>query len=52
MTPDAAVSGALELLGFGRATTKIAGAVNARIDALLDAGSLKLENSRLALTRQ
>lgn len=49
MKPDAAVSGALELLGFGRATTKIGGAVNARIEALLDAGNLILEDMRLVL---
>ena len=49
MRPDAAVSGALELLGFGRATAKIGGAVNARIEALLEAGNLKLEDSRLVL---
>ena len=52
MRPDAAVSGALELLGFGRATSKIGGAVNARIAALLEAGNLKLEDSRLVLTTQ
>lgn len=49
MTQDAAVSGSLELLGFGRATAKIGGIVNARIDTLLKDRRLKLENSRLAL---
>jgi hypothetical protein len=49
MTPEAAVSGALELLGFGRATARIGGAVQARIDALLLGGRLKLEDARLVL---
>jgi very-short-patch-repair endonuclease len=47
MTLDAAVSGALELLGFGRATARIGGAVQARIDTLLASGRLKLEDARL-----
>ena len=49
MTPDAAISGALELLGFGRATAKISGAVQARIDALLLERRLKLVDARLVL---
>ena len=47
MTPDAAISGALDLLGFGRATARISGALQARIDALLAQGRLKLVDARL-----
>ncbi len=49
MTPNAAVSGALELLGFGGATAKIGVVVQIRIDALLAKGRLKLVDARLVL---
>lgn len=52
MTPDSAVSGALELLGFGRATAKIGGAIHKRIDALLQNGRLKLDDLRLIVAEE
>ncbi|MNG20072.1 hypothetical protein D3C84_1042960 [compost metagenome] len=40
MTREDAVSGALALLGFGRATTKIAGLLEERIRELSSSGHL------------
>jgi len=48
MTSEDAVSGALSLLGFGRATAKISGVLEARLDALTRAGHLACVNGMLS----
>lgn len=45
---DAAISGALDLLGFGRATTNIATSMRSRIAVLLRKGVIRREENRLA----
>ncbi len=47
ISPDAAVSGALDMLGFGRASANIASTMNARIKSLLKAGRLKRHEDKL-----
>ena len=47
ISPDAAVSGALDMLGFGRASANIVSTMNARIKSLLRAGHLKLHEDKL-----
>ena len=44
---DAAVSGALEMLGFGRASANIASTLNRRIAVLLRGGRIKREEEKL-----
>lgn len=47
ISQDVAVSGALDMLGFGRASANIASSMNARIKSLLKAGRLKLHEDKL-----
>jgi very-short-patch-repair endonuclease len=44
---SAAISSALDLLGFGRATTNIASAMNDRLDQLIQRNLIKLDGDRL-----
>ncbi|MDP2821207.1 MAG: hypothetical protein Q8O52_00810 [Sulfuritalea sp.] len=44
---DAAVSGALDMLGFGRASANIANTMNVRVEALLKAQRLKRHEEKL-----
>jgi len=47
--PDAAIASAINLLGFGRATQKIAAVVEERLEQLTDAGLLVKSNGALTL---
>jgi hypothetical protein len=49
LSKDAAVSASLESLGFGRVTTNIGGAMNARIEDLLKRGELLLQDGKLVI---
>jgi very-short-patch-repair endonuclease len=49
ISQDAAVSSALECLGFGRVTSNIAGTMNARIDILLKEKRLQLQDEKLTI---
>ena len=49
MESDDAISGALALLGFGRATTKIAGMLEERLKALLSYGRLVQADGKISL---
>jgi very-short-patch-repair endonuclease/DNA polymerase III delta prime subunit len=46
---DAAITGALDLLGFGRATANISDAVRTRLAFLLNKGLIKKDDGRLAV---
>jgi very-short-patch-repair endonuclease/DNA polymerase III delta prime subunit len=46
---DAAVTGALDSLGFGRATANISGAMKARLTSLLKKGRIKRDDGRLTI---
>ena len=50
ISQDAAVSGALESLGFGRVTANIASVVNARVASLLKAKRLTRQDEKLVIT--
>lgn len=47
ISPDAAVSGALDILGFGRASANIVNTMNSRIDGLLKTRRLRLHEEKL-----
>ncbi len=47
LAPDEAISGALALLGFGRATSKISEAVQQRLQSLQQTGQVQLVQGRL-----
>lgn len=47
ISQEAAVSGALDMLGLGRASANIANTMNARIDGLLKTKRLKLHEEKL-----
>ena len=47
ITPDAAVAGALDMLGFVRTSANIASAMTGRVDALLAGGQVKRRDDRL-----
>jgi hypothetical protein len=49
LSPDAAVSAALDSLGFGRATANIAHTVGLRIEGLLNTGQLVLFDEKLVV---
>nr|WP_315434779.1 DUF3320 domain-containing protein [uncultured Pseudomonas sp.] len=49
MSREEAISGALTLLGFGRATTKITGMIDQRIILLVNTGRLKLVGGMVTL---
>ena len=49
ISQDAAVSGALDILGFGRASENIVNTMSARIRSLLKAGHLKRHEDRLVI---
>lgn len=49
ISQDAAVSGALDILGFGRASANIVDTMNARIKSLLKAGHLKRHEDKLVV---
>jgi very-short-patch-repair endonuclease/DNA polymerase III delta prime subunit len=46
---DATVTGALDSLGFGRATANISSAMKARLDSLIRRGSIKRDDGHLTL---
>lgn len=50
MSPDDAISGALRLLGFGRATAKVTALLEEQIDQLTRNGRLELREGRLMVT--
>jgi hypothetical protein len=49
MSHDDAISGALRLLGFGRATAKVTAVVEERIDQLISDRRLELREGRLVV---
>jgi very-short-patch-repair endonuclease/DNA polymerase III delta prime subunit len=50
ISKEAAVSGALESLGFGRVTTNIAHAMDNRVSSLIKVNRLNLQDEKLVLT--
>ena len=51
ISQDAAVSGALESLGFGRVTTNIASVMNTRVASLLKTKQLARQDEKLVVTQ-
>ena len=51
ISQEAAVSGALESLGFGRVTVNIASVMNARVESLLKAKRLTRQDEKLVVTK-
>jgi hypothetical protein len=49
MSHDDAISGALRLLGFGRATAKVTAVLEERIDQLISDGRLEVREGRLVV---
>lgn len=47
---DAAISGALDMLGFGRASANITSALNRRVAVLLRGGRIKRDDTKLIMT--
>ncbi|XZG69332.1 DUF3320 domain-containing protein [Chitinibacteraceae bacterium HSL-7] len=50
MSRDEAISGALDLLGFGRATSKLSDVLSERLNGLQEAGRVRLADGMMAVT--